>query len=152
MKKETQELVDYAKTGFNIVSNTEKPLGEAIGELGATIADEYKAASDLTEKRAIRKKAVAKRLQYLREKLGLKQKEVSKETGINITTLSGYELGRNEPHLEALVRLADFYEVSLDYLLCRTDEKDNSQATKEDWSKKITTLEQEIQALKEEMK
>ena len=36
---------------------------------------------------------------------------------------SGYEIGKSEPPMEALVRLADAYGVSLDYLLCRTDEK-----------------------------
>lgn len=152
MKREEHPLIEHALTGFSIVSNTEKPLSEAIGELNTTIADEYKAANELTQKRTERKKAVAKRLKYLREESGLKQKDVSKKTGINITTLSGYELGRNEPHLEALVRLANLYEISLDYLLCRTDEKGSNQETKEDWSKKITILEHEIQSLKDKIK
>lgn len=52
------------------------------------------------------------------------QKEVADKTGINMVTLSGYEIGKNEPNLEALVRLADDYKVSLDYLMCRTDEKE----------------------------
>ena len=54
----------------------------------------------------------------------LMQKEVADKTGINMVTLSGYEIGKNEPNLEALVRLADVYKVSLDYLMCRTDEKE----------------------------
>lgn len=36
----------------------------------------------------------------------------------------GHEIGKNEPNLEALVSLADVYEVSLDYLMCRTDGKE----------------------------
>ena len=51
------------------------------------------------------------------------QKEAADRTGINMVTLSGYEIGKNEPNLEALVRLADIYEVSLDYLMCRNDEE-----------------------------
>ena len=40
---------------------------------------------------------------------------------MNVITLSGYEVGRSEPPEEVLVRLASLYQVSLDYLLCRTD-------------------------------
>ena len=47
-------------------------------------------------------------------------------TEINAVTLSGYEIRKNKPNLEALVRLAGVYEVSLDYLMCRTDEKESS--------------------------
>ena len=49
---------------------------------------------------------------------------MAEKTGINVITLSGYELARSEPNMEALVRLADVYHVTLDYLMCRTDSKD----------------------------
>lgn len=45
-------------------------------------------------------------------------------TGISAATPPGYEIGKNEPNLEALVSLADVYEVSLDYLMCRTNGKE----------------------------
>lgn len=64
---------------------------------------------------------VAKRLQETRLKCGLKQQDVAERTGINVVTLSGYEIGKNEPNMEALVSLADVYGVTLDYLMCRTD-------------------------------
>lgn len=34
------------------------------------------------------------------------------------------ELVRSEPNMETLVRLADVYHVTLDYLMCRTDSKE----------------------------
>ena len=71
-----------------------------------------------------RKQAIAERLQQERKKNGLKQQDVSETTGINVVTLSGYEIAKNEPHMEALVRLADAYNVTLDYLMCRTDDPD----------------------------
>ena len=49
---------------------------------------------------------------------------MAEKTGINVITLSGYELARSEPNMEALVRLADVYHVTLDFLMCRTDKKD----------------------------
>ena len=52
------------------------------------------------------------------------KQDVAEKTGINVITLSGYELARSEPNMEALVRLADVYHVTLDYLMCRTDSKE----------------------------
>ena len=75
--------------------------------------------------RAKRKQDVAQRLQASRKKCDLTQQEAAKLTGINVVTLSGYEIAKNEPNMEALVRLADAYHVTLDYLMCRTD-KDES--------------------------
>ena len=46
---------------------------------------------------------------------------MAERTGINVITLSGYEIGKNEPNMEALVSLADVYGASLDYLMCRVD-------------------------------
>ena len=68
-----------------------------------------------------RKKLIAARLRYLRDAAGLTQRQVSKLTAIHEVTYSGYELGRACPCAEALVRLADIYQVSLDVLLARYD-------------------------------
>ena len=67
---------------------------------------------------------VSQRLKEVRKACGLRQQDVAEKTGINVITLSGYELARSEPNMEALVRLADVYRVTLDYLMCRTDKKD----------------------------
>ena len=74
---------------------------------------------DFVGDRRRRKLAVADRLRVLRELSGCTQRDVSQKVGINAVTLSGYEVGRNEPNSEALVRLADFYGVSVDFILCR---------------------------------
>lgn len=68
-----------------------------------------------------RKKLIAACLRYLRDAAGLTQRQVSELTGIHEVTYSGYELGRACPCAEALVRLADIYQVSLDVLLVRYD-------------------------------
>lgn len=49
----------------------------------------------------------------------LKQKDVAKFLNVSIATISHYETGVNVPDLETLVRIADFYGVSADYLLGR---------------------------------
>ena len=61
------------------------------------------------------------RLRQLRKKKGYTQIRVQMETGIEQALLSKYENGDRIPPTETLVQLAEFYHVSVDYLLCRTD-------------------------------
>ncbi|WP_035711003.1 helix-turn-helix domain-containing protein [Salibacterium aidingense] len=65
---------------------------------------------------------LAKRIKYLREHNGLAQKHVAEKLGIKNNTLSGYEAGRREPDASTLNKIAEFYGVSVDYLLGRTDD------------------------------
>lgn len=64
-----------------------------------------------------------KRLSELREKSGLTQKELSSRLGMARTTFSGYENGTREPDHQTLQKFADYFDVSIDYLLGRTDDK-----------------------------
>ena len=61
------------------------------------------------------------RLKELRKSRGLTQISLQMQTGIEQALLSKYETGERIPPTETLVRLADFYHVSIDYILCRTD-------------------------------
>ena len=56
------------------------------------------------------------RLRYLRLKKNLTQEDVGNAVGITQFTYSNYENNKTEPDLETLKKLADFFEVSLDYL------------------------------------
>ena len=62
------------------------------------------------------------RFRELRLERGLRQVDVAKQLGISAQSLGYYENWVNKPDPETLVRLADFFEVSIDYLLCREDE------------------------------
>ena len=53
----------------------------------------------------------------------MKQKNLADLLQVHQTTYSDYELGRLNIPVSALHTLADFYKVSIDYLLCRTNEK-----------------------------
>lgn len=61
------------------------------------------------------------RFKLLRKKRGLTQIALQMQTGIEQALLSKYETGERIPPTETLIRLADFYGVSIDYLLSRTD-------------------------------
>ena len=56
----------------------------------------------------------------LREERGLSQKKAAEELGISQPLLSHYEKGIRECGLDFVVRVADYYDVSADYLLGRT--------------------------------
>lgn len=60
-------------------------------------------------------------LKLLRKNRGYTQIALQMKTGIEQALLSKFENGERIPPTETLIRLADFYGVSIDYILCRTD-------------------------------
>ena len=61
------------------------------------------------------------RLKQLRKSRGYTQVSLQLQTGIEQALLSKYESGERVPPTETLLKLAEFYNVSIDYILCRTD-------------------------------
>ncbi len=68
-------------------------------------------------------------LRELREEKDLTQVELAKKLNITSQSLSQYELGKRIPDIEMIDRLANFFNVSVDYLLGRTDIKNSSMFT-----------------------
>lgn len=62
-----------------------------------------------------------KRLRDLREDHDLTQTKVAIYLGMSQTGYSKYETGENDIPTDVLIKLADFYHTSVDYLLGRTD-------------------------------
>lgn len=60
-------------------------------------------------------------LRKLRKEHRLTQVELQMRTGIEQSLLSKFENGERIPPTESLIILAEFYHVSIDYILCRTD-------------------------------
>ena len=65
--------------------------------------------------------ALYRRIKDLREDNDLTQKEVAKVLMCDQSLYSKYERGEREIPLSLLIKLADCYGTSLDYLTCRTD-------------------------------
>jgi transcriptional regulator with XRE-family HTH domain len=63
------------------------------------------------------------RLRELRKTLGLSQEELGQKFNLAKSTISQYELGKRSPDAVMLTKLADFFNVPVDYLLGRTDVK-----------------------------
>lgn len=60
-------------------------------------------------------------LKLLRKQAKLTQVSLQIQTGIEQALLSKFENGERVPPTETLMLLADFYGVSMDYIMCRTD-------------------------------
>ena len=61
------------------------------------------------------------RLKELRKKKGISQLKLALDLNINQNSISRYESGAREADYATLIRLADYFNVSIDYLLERTD-------------------------------
>ena len=64
------------------------------------------------------------RIGDLREDHDVKQVVIAKELGVKSNTYSDYENGKINIPVDALIKIADFYNVSLDYLVGRSDQMD----------------------------
>lgn len=61
------------------------------------------------------------RLKALREKRGISQLKLAMDLRLNQNSISRYESGAREADYKTLIALADYFDVSIDYLLERTD-------------------------------
>lgn len=68
-------------------------------------------------------KQLAEKLQALRQQKDVSQSEIAKYIELSVGAYQNYENGRREANYETLCKLADFYNVSTDYLLGRTSVK-----------------------------
>lgn len=67
---------------------------------------------------------VGKRLRALREERKITQEDLGKILGTSHVTIGRYENGERIPKLDILIELANYFDVSLDYLLFRSDKKE----------------------------
>lgn len=63
----------------------------------------------------------SERIKELRVENGMTQEEVGKIIGVKRYSVYSYEKGLNYPEVRGLIILADYFKVSLDYLVGRTD-------------------------------
>ncbi len=69
------------------------------------------------------------RLKQLREEKELRQGDIAKVLNITASAYGFYEQKRIEPNIEVLNKLASFYDVSVDYILGRTDIRNMREVT-----------------------
>ncbi|RNB52681.1 XRE family transcriptional regulator [Brevibacillus gelatini] len=67
------------------------------------------------------KTILGERVKVLRQTRKILQKDLAEEVGITKQSLSVFEKGSSSPSLDTLVKIANYFNVSVDYLLGRTD-------------------------------
>ena len=61
------------------------------------------------------------RLKELRKKKGVSQLRLATELNTTQNTISRYETGEREPGIDELIKIADYFNFSVDYLIGRTE-------------------------------
>ena len=78
----------------------------------------------------------SKRLKFLRNEKNISQEELAKLLNISRTSITNYELGRNEASTQVLDKLSEIFNCSIDYLLGKSDIR-NTTSNIDDSNKKF---------------
>ena len=62
---------------------------------------------------------IGRRIRFLREQAGITQGELAKIIGVSRMSVTHWETERAEPFYEAVIKMADYFKVTADYLLGR---------------------------------
>ena len=84
-------------------------------------------------------------LSSLRKETGLSQRQVASELGLSQALLSHYENGAREPKLEFVLKACDYYNVTADYILGRSDDRKEKTST---LTETLNTAVDDLQTLK----
>ena len=77
------------------------------------------------------------KIKELRKSKKFTQKDVAEKIGITRPAYTAYEIGKRQPDFETLQKIADLYEVSIDYLLGREEIENSPQYTSVDLDKML---------------
>ena len=69
----------------------------------------------------------ARILQDLREDRDITRKDLATALNISVSTLGMYEQGRREPNIDMLIKMADYFDVSIDFLVGRSFKNENNE-------------------------
>lgn len=115
-----------------------------------TIKQAYKQGQDFAISVRERREKVASLIKHLRKNNNITQAQLCDAIGVNRITYSGYENCRAEPSIEVLVRIADYFHISMDYLTGR-DIQTEQDSVKNDTLLKLKELEDEITKMRESL-
>ena len=69
----------------------------------------------------------ARILQDLREDRDISRKDLAMVLNISVSTLGMYEQGRREPNIDMLIKIANYFDVSIDFLVGRSFKNENNE-------------------------
>lgn len=91
------------------------------------------------------------RLLYLRKKHDLLQKELGDKLGVTKGAIGMWENNKRTPDFDMLKSIADFFDVSIDYLLGETDHPNIYKVKHEELQSKVQDVDEEYMTLAKEM-
>ena len=65
------------------------------------------------------------KIKLLREELNINQEELAKRINVSPSTIAMYETNKRQPNYETLSKLADIFNCTIDYLLGKSDKRNN---------------------------
>lgn len=89
--------------------------------------------------------AFGNRIKGMREQRGIKQGQFADSMGISRQSMSNYESGKHSPDIDVIVRMADYFQCSTDYLLGLTEHPNPEQA--QNYGEDISRLSQTLLTL-----
>ena len=89
------------------------------------------------------------RIKLLRNEKKLTQDKLGEILNLSGRSVGFYESGDRDPDTKTLNKLADFFEVSIDYILCRVDNPENKRILKEDLPEDLAKYVDYIEILKD---
>lgn len=91
--------------------------------------------------------SLGNRLRELRMSKGVNQKEVAKMLNVDRSTYGKYETGDSSPDYDKLTKLADYFSVTIDYLLGRSEDKQKANTIAAHLSEGVELTEEEQKQL-----
>ena len=92
-----------------------------------------------------------KRLKKLRKNKKLKQEELGNFLGLSASTIGMYEHGRRSPDNKTLIKISNYFDVSADYLLGKTEIKNYENLEKQIFGKRLKQLRENANITQEEL-
>lgn len=131
---------------------SQKPIQEAPATLSEAWNHGIKSGIELNEAKKQMRECIAHRLQSCRFDARLTQQELAMRVDINHLTYRGYENCKSDIPIVYLIRLADEFGVSMDYLTGRTDNRNGFiptkiESTSNDTDARIAQLEKMVAQL-----
>ena len=137
------------------MSRTKYTIGEFIDGIGEASHKGYIRGTELVIDKTKLRETIASRIKALRLANRITQEEISEVIDCNYMTYRGYENNRSEMPTALLVRIANYYNVSMDYLTGRTDNLGGMNLSKAKIEKpddRIAKLEAQVKMLLDKQK
>lgn len=80
--------------------------------------------------------------QKLRDERGLKDSDVAREASVSKSTFSDWKVGRSKPGIKKLQKIADFFGVTVDYLMTGKEDEQKEKDNTDDLKQKYRELEE----------